>query len=93
MFRVQTGARFPFLLSWPRAGLFWLRALLAALVVLLPMGCCTTRISSTGYQRHCVWSNRGASPPAPPPTGSGSPPPEGVEILNLVWLPEQGAGL
>lgn len=63
---------------------------LAALVALLPVGCCSTQVSATGYQRQCVWSNRGGASPAPPVTATGSPPPEGVENLELVWLPELG---
>jgi hypothetical protein len=63
---------------------------LAALVALLPGGCCSTQVSATGYQRQCVWSNRGGASPAPPVTATGSPPPEGVENLELVWLPEFG---
>jgi hypothetical protein len=63
---------------------------LMALVALLSVGCCSTQVSSSGYQRKCVWSNRGGNPPAPPVTATGSPPPEGVENLDLVWLPDLG---
>jgi len=63
---------------------------LAALIALLPLGCCTTQVSATGYRRQCVWSNRGGASPAPPVTSTGSPPPEGVENLELVWLSELG---
>jgi hypothetical protein len=63
---------------------------LVAFVALLPMGCCSTQVSATGYQRNCVWSNRGGAPPAPPVTATGSPPPDGVESLELVWLPDLG---
>lgn len=71
----------------------WMRTLLssmAVLVALLATGCCSTQVSATGYQRRCVWSNRGGAPPAPPVTTTGSPPPEGVENLELVWRPELG---
>jgi hypothetical protein len=70
-----------------------MRFVLLALVVLmalLPMGCCSTQVSATGYQRNCVWSNRDAAPFLMIRRPPRSTPPEGVESLELVWLPELG---
>lgn len=62
----------------------------ATLVVLLPVGCCATQVSTTGYQRQCVWSKRGPGPAATRSTSAVTPPAAEIDELDLAWLPELG---